>query len=248
MGPVYALWIRQIKRYIRSKARMIGWLGQPILFLVAMGFGFGPTFQKAGEGNYLQFITPGIIAMNLIFSSMFWGLEVIWDRQFGFLKETLVAPVSRLKIMLGRVLGGATVSVMQAIFLLLIAMLLGFRPYNIWMMPLALWFMFLISVMFSSIGTALACLMDDMHAFPIINNLLIMPLFFLSGALFKLEGLPTILTVITRINPLSYGVDGLRGALSGISTFGVIFDMITIMVITTIFLMIGSYLFSKIEA
>src|SRR5512141_1933382 len=115
MEVLYILWLRQIKRYFRSKARMIGSLGQPLLFLVALGFGFGPIFQKAGGGNYIDFLSPGIIAMTILFSSTFAGMEVLWDKEFGFLKETLVAPVSRWKIMLGRTLGGATVAFLQGV-------------------------------------------------------------------------------------------------------------------------------------
>jgi len=110
MRTIYVLWLRQLKRYLRSKSRIIGSLGQPILFLVALGFGFGPIFKKAGGGNYMEFLAPGIIAQGILFTSMFSGTEIIWDRQFGFLKETLVAPVSRLEIMIGRTLGGATIA------------------------------------------------------------------------------------------------------------------------------------------
>ena len=130
MGTIYILWLRQLKRFIRSKSRIIGSLGQPLLFLVALGFGFGPIYQKAGGGNYIQFLAPGIIAMGIIFSAIFMGIEIIWDRQFGFLKETLVAPVSRFKIMIGRTLGGATVATIQGIIIFFISLLAGFRPDN----------------------------------------------------------------------------------------------------------------------
>src|SRR5579864_5988960 len=99
---IYTLWLRQLKRYFRSKSRIIGSMGQPILFLVALGFGFGPIFQKAGGGDYIEFLAPGVIAMGILFTAVFMGIEIIWDKQFGFLKETLVAPVSRMAIMLGR--------------------------------------------------------------------------------------------------------------------------------------------------
>ena len=123
MSTIYILWLRQIKRYLRSRSRIIGSLGQPVLFLFALGFGFGPIFQKAGQGNYIQFLAPGIIAMSILFTSIFNGIEIIWDRQFGFLKETLVAPVSRIEIMLGRTLGGATVAVFQGVIVFGIALL-----------------------------------------------------------------------------------------------------------------------------
>ena len=113
MSAIYILWLRELKRYVRSRAQIVASLGQPMLYLVALGFGMGPVFQKAGQGNYVQFIAPGIIAMTVLFSSVFSGVGLLWDRQFGFLKETLVAPVPRLQIMLGRTLGAATVACIQ---------------------------------------------------------------------------------------------------------------------------------------
>src|ERR1700751_227907 len=110
MQTIYILWLRQLKRYVRSRSRIIGSLGQPALFLVALGFGFGPIFQKAGGGNYIDFLAPGVIAQGILFTAIFSGIELIWDRQFGFLKETLVAPVPRIMIMIGRTIGGATVA------------------------------------------------------------------------------------------------------------------------------------------
>jgi len=247
MKVIYILWLRQIKRYLRSKARMIGSLGQPLLFLVALGFGFGPIYQKAGEGNYLQFLGPGVIAMAIIFTAIFTGIEIIWDRQFGFLKETLVAPSSRFTIMIGRTLGGATVATIQGVVVFLMTLVVGFRPTNIWLLPLALVYMILIALVFTALGTAIASRMQDMQAFPIIINFLIMPIFFLSGALFPLESFPAGIVAATRINPLVYGVDGLRGALIQGAHLGMLTDFIVLTVITFFLLAIGSYLFSKIE-
>ncbi|MBN1544904.1 ABC transporter permease [Candidatus Woesearchaeota archaeon] len=247
MKVIYILWLRQLKRYIRSKARIIGSLGQPLLFLVALGFGFGPIFQKAGQGNYIQFLAPGIIAMSIIFTAMFSGIEIIWDRQFGFLKETLVAPVSRLKIMVGRTLGGATVAVLQGIVVLLISLIAGFRPTNIPMIPLALVFMILVAILFTAIGTAIASLLDDMQGFHLIMTFVVMPVFFLSGALFPLDGLPRGVSIVASMNPLSYGVDGLRGTLIGVAHFGLATDLAVLIAVTAAFVAIGSYLFSKIQ-
>lgn len=244
---IYILWLRQLKRYSRSKARIVGSIGQPLLFLVALGFGFGPIYAKAGQGNYIQFLAPGIIAMGILFTAVFNGIEIIWDRQFGFLKETLVAPVSRFNIMIGRSLGGATVSVLQGIIVLLISLLVGFKPVNLWQLPLALVFMFLIALLFTALGTAIASVLEDMHGFQLIMNFLIMPLFFLSGAMFPLSGLPKVLSTITRLNPLSYGVDGLRGILVNGAHFGIGLDFIVLSVVTLVILGIGSYMFSKIE-
>src|SRR5260221_7499431 len=145
MKTIYILWLRQIKRYLRSKSRIFGSLGQPILFLFAFGFGFGPIFQRAGGGNYINFLAPGVIAQGILFTAIFSGIELIWDRQFGFLKETLVAPVSRFEIMLGRTLGGATIATIQGIIVAILAILVGFRP-SIATIPIAILFMFLIAL------------------------------------------------------------------------------------------------------
>lgn len=247
MNCIYILWLRQLKRYFRSRARMVGSLGQPILFLVALGFGFGPIYAKAGGGNYIQFLAPGVISMAILFTAMFAGIEVIWDRQFGFLKETLVAPVSRFSIMLGRTLGGATVATIQGVIVLFLTLLVGFRPGNLWMLPVALGFMFLIALVFTAFGTAIASRMEDMQAFPLIMNFIMMPLFFLSGALFPLHGLPQVIETIARLDPLSYGVDGLRQTLMGAVHFGLGWDFAVLGLITLAFLGLGSYLFAKIQ-
>lgn len=227
---------------------MISSLGQPLLFLFALWFGFGPIFQKAGGGDYLDFLVPGIIGMSVLFTAMFMGMEVIWDKQFGFLKETLVAPVSRLTIMVGRTLGGATVAVMQGVIIFLITLLVGFRPHNPLLLPLAFLFMFLISMLFTALGTAIASVMEDMHAFPIVMNFLIMPLFFLSGALFPLDGLPKSIAIISYFNPVSYGVDGLRASLVMISHFGILMDLLVLIGSITLAFAAGAYLFSRIQA
>ncbi len=246
MKVIYILWLRQIKRYFRSKARIVGSIGQPLLFLVALGFGFGSVFSKAGEGNYFDFLSPGIIAMSILFTALFTGIEIIWDRQFGFLKETLVAPVSRLDIMIGRTLGGATVASLQGLIVLAVTIPLGFRP-NIFMLPVAFVFMLLIAFLFTALGTAIASLLKDMQGFQLIMNFLVMPIFFFSGALFPVADLPRFLKSVLVINPLAYGVDGLRGALTGLSYFGIGIDLFVLGVITFIILAIGTYLFSKIQ-
>jgi len=247
MNAIYILWLRQLKRYSRSRARLVGSLGQPLLFLVALGFGFGPIYQKAGEGNYLQFIGPGIIAMSITFMAIFSGIEIIWDRQFGFLRETFVAPVSRFKIMFGRTLGGATVAVIQGLLVFVITLFIGFRLTDLHLLLPAFLFMLLIAFFFTALGTAIASLMKDMQAFPVIMNFLVMPMFFLSGAIFPLKGLPNAILVATKINPLSYGVDGLRATLTHQAFFSLGLDFLVLILADLALLAIGSYLFSKIE-
>ncbi len=247
MAAVYILWLRELKRYRRSRARIVGSLGQPLLFLLALGFGFGPIFQQSGHGDYLQFLAPGVIAMTVLFTSVFSGIGLVWDRQFGFLKETLVAPVPRLQIMIGRTLGGATVAVIQGLIVVAICLLVGFRPVNLAALPLALLFMALIAAMFTALGTAIGSALTDMQGFQIVINFLVMPIFFLSGALFPLSNLPRVLAWIAALDPLSYGVDGLRIALSGVSHFGVVTDLAVLSVITAALLALGGYLFSRIQ-
>lgn len=248
MGAVGVMWLRQVKKQWRSKARLFGSLGQPLLFLLALGFGLSHVFEKAGSGDYIQFLAPGVIAMSVLFTSMFTGIEVIWDRQFGFLKETLVAPVSRFSIMIGRTLGGATISMLPGIVVFLVSLLVGFRPQSSVMLLVALAFMFLTGVCFTAFGTAIASRMRDMQAFPLIINFVIMPLFFLSGALFPLEGSPAVLTLIARFNPLAYGVDGLRAALTGVSYFGIGLDFGVLLGVTLLLFIVGAWLFNGIEA
>lgn len=247
METIYILWLRQVKKYFRSKSRIIGSLAQPLLYLVAFGYGFGSIFSKAGQGNYIQFLAPGIIAMSVLFTAIFTGIEIIWDRQFGFLKETLVAPVSRFSIMLGWTLGGATVATLQGLIVLILSYLVGFRTFNFCLLPLALVFMFMIALLFTALGTAIASTLEDMQGFQLIMNFLVMPIFFLSGSLFPLTNLPTAMVIATRIDPMTYGIDGLRGVLGEVAQFGIVPDLLILSGITTLFLLIGSYFFSKIQ-
>lgn len=247
MKKIYILWLRQIKRHLRSKSRIVGSLAQPLLFLLALGYGFGSVFQKAGEGNYLNFLAPGVIGMSIIFTSIFSGMEVIWDKQFGFLKETLVAPMSRFNIMIGRTLGGATVATMQGIIVMILSFLFGFHPVS-WqaVFPVIL-IMFLVALLFTSLGTMIASLLDDMQGFQLIMNFLVMPLFFLSGALFPLQGLPWALAIIARFDPLSYGIDAFRDLLIHAGHYGLEVDILALSAVTLLFWSLGSYFFKKIQ-
>lgn len=241
------LWLRQIKRYFRSKSRIIGSLGQPVLFLVSLGFGLSSVFQASGNGNYIQFLVPGIVAMTILFSAMFSGIEIIWDRQFGFLKETLVAPVPRTVVMFGRTLGGATTSVLQGTLLLVISLFFGFHLPLFAILP-AFVIMVLISLIFTALGTAIASILEDMQGFQLIMNFVIMPIFFLSGALFPLESAPSVLKLVASFNPLTYGVDGLRAALLGVSVHTVWTDVTVLLAVGVAFIILGGWLFNRIQA
>lgn len=247
MSAIYILWLRAVKRYLRSKSRIVASLGQPLLFLLALGFGFGPIFQRAGQGNYIQFLAPGVIAMTILFTAVFSGIELIWDRQFGFLKETMVAPVPRIMIMIGRTLGGATVAMIQGVIVVIICFIAGFRVTKLDAIPIAIVVMLLVAIMFTAMGTAIASVLSDFQGFQLVMNFLVMPIFFLSGALFPLTNLPKLLNVIASVDPLSYGVDGLRSALIGVAHFGLTLDLGVLAIITVALMVTGSYLFSRIQ-
>jgi ABC-2 type transport system permease protein len=247
MSAIYILWLREVKRYVRSRAQILASLGQPLLYLLALGFGLGPVFQQAGHGSYLQFVAPGVISMSILFTSVFSGIAMLWDRQFGFLKETLVAPVPRLQIMAGRTLGGATVAVIQGVLIFAVCLAAGFRPASWAAMPLALGLMGLIAVVFAALGTALGSIIEDMQGFQLIMNFMVLPIFFLSGALFPLTNLPRAMAVVTSLDPLTYGVDALRHALIGVSHFNVALDLGLLAALAAAFLSLGAWLFSRIQ-
>lgn len=248
MEAIYIFWLRQIKRYFRSKSRLVGSLAQPALFLMALGFGFGPIFEKAGGGNYIAFIVPGIITQTILYTAMFAGIDLIWDRQFGFLREMLAAPVSRFSIIIGRTLGTATIAAAQGLIVLFLSLFLGFRPFAIGRLFFSIGFMFLIAFLFTVFGTALASVIDDVQGFQLIVSFFLLPMFFLSGALFPLDGFPGPLRMVASFNPLTYGIDALRSCLINISHFGLTWDLTVLGLLTIAFLWLANYSFSKTQA
>lgn len=247
MAAIYILWLRELKRYVRSRVQIVISLGQPALYLLALGYGFSPVFKKAGAGSYLQFMAPGIVAMTVLFSSVFSGIAMLWDRQFGFLKETLVAPVSRLYIMIGRTLGGATVAMIQGALIIVVCLIAGFRPKGWLAIPICYVFVAMIAIVFAALGTCIGSVITEMQGFQLVMNFLVLPIFFLSGALYPLSNLPRALTWITHADPLSYGVDGLRGVLIGSWQFGFALDMTLLAALAAAFLCAGAWLFSRIQ-
>ncbi|MGM5480656.1 MAG: ABC transporter permease [Nanobdellota archaeon] len=247
LEEISVMWHRQVKTYLRSKQRIFGSLAQPLLFLVALGFGLGSYFEQAGQGNYIQYLLPGIIGMTILFSGTMNGMSLIWDKQFGFLKETLVAPVKRVNLLIGRSLGGATTSVFQGILLLIIGIALGFKIQYVALLPIAIIALFCIALLFTLFGTSIATKMEDMQAFPMVINFIIMPMFFLSGALFPITNFPTILQIVAKINPMTYCVDLLQYSLNGSSTFPLTVNIIVISSLIVVVSIIGTTLFKKIE-
>jgi ABC-2 type transport system permease protein len=248
MEVVYIHWWRQVKRYLHSRSSILSSIMQPILYLLSLGFGLGPTFQNAGQGNYLQFLTPGVVGMIILFAAVFSGIDLISDRQFGFLRATLVAPVPRTAIMLGRTLGGATVAFIQGVLVLIACYAVGFRAISGAGVVKALLLMALVAILFAALGTAVASLLENFQGFQTFTNFMAMPLFFFSGALFPLTNISKGMMFIARINPFAYGVDGLRVALLQWTTpFGIYLDLLVVAAIAVILIPVGAYLFSRIQ-
>jgi ABC-2 type transport system permease protein len=247
MSVIFIMWLRELRRYTRSRAQIIASLGQPLLYLLALGFGMGPVFQKAGQGNYVQFVAPGVVAMTVLFSSIFSGIGLLFDRQFGFLKETLVAPVPRFQVMFGRTLGASTVAVIQGTLVMIVCFIAGFRVVSWVQFPLAFLFMGLIACLFASLGTAIGSALENMQGFQLIMNFLVMPMFFLSGALYPINNLPKLFSIIVSLDPLAYGVDALRTVLIGRSHYGLTLDVEVMAIVALAFLGIGTRMFSRIQ-
>src|SRR6201993_1045316 len=248
MHAIFILWLREVKKYTRSRAQIVASLGQPLLYLLVLGFGLGPVFQKSGNGSYLQFVAPGVIGMTVLFTSVFSGIALLFDRQFGFLKETLVAPVPRIRIMIGRTLGGATVAMLQGTLIFVVCLIAGFRPVSLAAIPLGFVFMALIAIVFAALGTAIGSGLQDMQGFQLIMNFLVLPIYFLSGAMFPLSDTKSVLKYITRADPLSYGIDGMRNLLGASNAaFDPRLDFAVLVVVGAILMVFGAYRFSQIE-
>ena len=245
MQAVHVLWIREIKRTWRAKSRVIGTIIMPLFFLIFLGSGFRRAHLPGmPDGmDYISYLIPGVVGMSLLFRSMFGGLQVLWDKEFGFLKEIMVTPVSRLSIVLGRIAGSTTIALAQSFMILFLSILIGFRFTSFPGFILAVIFMILIAFTFIGLGLSFASRMKDMHGFQLIMNFVIFPIFFLSGALYPVQGLPRFLKPLVYINPLTYGIDGLRQGLVGTSSLPVWLDFAVLSLFCLSTVTIGSLLF-----
>ncbi len=248
MAAVYTIWLRNVKRYLRSRSRIVGSLGMPLFFLLILGFGLNSVVtDTAMRGGYVAFIVPGIVAMSVLFTAVFSGIQIIWDKQFGFLKETLVAPVSRLEIMLGQTFGGATTALIQGFIILVLSLLVGLRPARPEGFVIAIGFMLLIGVAFTAFGIAIASRMEDMHGFQLIMNFVIFPIFGLSGALFPITRLPLWLRSLTFADPLTYGVEGIRYGLSGVAQVAPLVSLGALGAFAVLMVTLGAWLFRSVQ-
>jgi len=248
--PIYTMWLREMKRFLRVKARVVGSLLMPIFFLAFLGLPMSFASQiPVPEGiGYLDFLAPGIVGMTLLFAGTMSGASVIWDKEFGFLKEVLVAPVNRFSVILGRSLGGMTTAIIQALIIVGIAVAMGVKLSSVSGFFLAILVMILTCATFTGFGLIIATKLGNLEGFMAIMNLIVFPIFLLSGALFPIQSMPSWLRYIMYIDPLTYGVDGLRGTLIGISAFPLWLDFTVLIAFCLALATLGSYFFSRMEA
>jgi ABC-2 type transport system permease protein len=240
---VYAVWLREVKRYVNSKSRIITSLAMPLLFLGALGGGFSAMIPGF---NYGSFLLPGIVAMTVLFSSIMGGVSIIWDREFGFLKEMLASPTKRESLVLGRTLGGATTGVIQGLMILALGIPFTGMPLPpIANLVMAVAVMIVFSCFLVMIGITIASLIQEVETFQLIMNLVIMPMFFLSNAMFPIDKMPSWLQTISMLNPISYAVDALRSLLIGQAQFSIWLDLGVMAIVFVAALAASTYTFSK---
>lgn len=253
---VYIIWLRDVIRFYREKTRIVGMLGQPLLYLLIMGTGLSASFRipwAPGDFSYIEFMYPGIIGMSVLFTSVFSAISIVWDREFGFLREVLVAPVPRWSVAIGKALGGSTIAMLQASILILAAPFIGIKLSLLMVLQL-MGMLFLIAFSLTSLGITVASRMETMEGFQMIMNFLIMPLFFLSGALFPLRNVPAWMETMMKADPLTYGVDALRHIIyapSPARDFMVQFpfntDLAVVSAMSLVFITAGTLAFNKSE-
>ncbi len=239
---IYWIWLRDLKRFWRSRSRLVSSFAMPILFLIVFGAGF--SFVQIGDINYTTFLFPGIVTMVLVFTSISSGISVVWDREFGFMKEILVSPVSRVSIFIGKSLGGMSTAIIQGLLILLLSFFIGI-PISPLSFLMAIPIMILISLGIVGLGLIIASFVETFEGFGLIMNFVTFPLFFMSGAIFPLDQAPTWLKTISYFNPITYGVDVLRKVLIGVSSFSLFNDMLVISVFAFATIMIGSLVFNR---
>jgi len=249
---IYALWYRETKVFLRERSRVISSIINPLLWLLIIGGGLGSAVSFSGI-NYQTFIYPGILIQTTLFSSVFFGVYIVWDKKIDFMKEVLVAPMRRTSIFVGKILGGSTDTLLQVLILFVIGFLfmiggimpgLKLTPFSV---LVSLAFLLVTTVGLVSIGLILGSQMESPEGFQLIISFLIFPLFFLSGALFPITNLPGWLAPLILANPVTYAVDGIRGVMMGISRFNLLFDFTLVCLFALVMVLIGTYAFKKMK-
>jgi ABC-2 type transport system permease protein len=247
MSAIIALWLRDIRGYIRQPLDLALSLIPFVLLLFVLGAGIGHAFRASGEGSYFQFLVPGIVTMTVLYVAAWSGMSLLFDRQSGFIKLLLVAPVPRLFIVSGQILGMSTVATLHGTIIIVVSMLAGYRPVHIGSIPLALLFMALTAVIFTSLGVTIGAVLKDATDFKVATTFVVWPLFFFSGGLYPLDNLPPLLALLSHLDPIAYAVDGLRGALSGSSRFGLRHDGLYLVLLVLPSFILSRWRFTRIE-
>jgi ABC-2 type transport system permease protein len=249
---IYALWYRETKVFLRERSRIISSIINPLLWLLIIGGGLGSAVSFGGI-NYQTFIYPGILIQTALFSSVFFGVYIVWDKKIDFMKEVLVAPMRRTSIFVGKILGGSTDTLLQVLILFVIGfifMIGGIMP-DLQLTPfsvlVSLVFLLVTTIGLVSIGLILGSQMESPEGFQLIISFLVFPLFFLSGALFPITNLPAWLAPFIFVNPVTYAVDGIRGVMLGISRFPLLFDFALVCLFAFVMILIGTYAFKKMK-
>jgi len=249
---IYALWYRETKVFLRERSRVISSIINPLLWLLIIGGGLGSAVSFGGV-NYQTFIYPGVLIQTALFSSVFFGVYIVWDKKVDFMKEVLVAPMRRTSLFVGKILGGSTDTLLQILILFFIGIVFtiaGIMPglhFSVFSVVVSLAFLLVVTVGLVSIGLILGSQMESPEGFQLIISFLIFPLFFLSGALFPINNLPAWLAPFIFVNPVTYAVDGIRGVLVGISHFSLLFDFAVVCLFALIMIFLGTYAFKKMK-
>lgn len=246
------MWYREFKVFLREKSRIVGSIVTPVLWLLIFGGGLGSSVFISGL-NYQAFIFPGVLMQAVLFSSVFFGVYIVWDRKVDFLKEVLVAPISRTSIFAGKVFGGTTDALLQSLILLVIGWIFGATGvipglhFTLASFFFALLILFFMTTSLVSIGLIIGSQLESPEGFQLISSFLLFPLFFLSGALFPINNLPSWLAPFTFLNPVTYGVDALRNVILGVAQFNLAYDLGIMAIFTVVVIAVGVFAFRRMK-
>jgi ABC-2 type transport system permease protein len=249
---IYALWYRETKVFLRERSRVVSSIINPLLWLMIIGGGLGSVVSFSGV-DVQTFIYPGILIQTALFSSVFFGVYIVWDKKIDFMKEVLVAPMRRTSVFVGKILGGSTDTLLQILILFVIGFFLtvgGVTPglrFTVLSILVSLAFLLIATVGLVSIGLTIGSQMESPEGFQLIMSFLVFPMFFLSGALFPITNLPAYLTPFIFVNPMTYAVDGIRGVMLGVSQFPLLLDFALISLFALVMILIGTYAFKKMK-
>ncbi|GAB4412590.1 MAG: ABC transporter permease [Thermodesulfovibrionales bacterium] len=247
VNAIYVIVAREFKKFVRERSRFISAIARPLIWLFLVGAGMSRLVSPEIGVSYMQFIFPGIIGMTILFSSIFSSISIIWDKEFGFMKEILVAPVSRVSIVIGKALSGTVISAIQAAIIFALFPFLGIRIGVLAVLEV-ITICVLLSFCLSSLGIVIATFYESFESFSVIMNFIVMPMFFLSGAMYPVKMLPEILKVVTRLNPFTYGIDALKHTIFrevGASDFSIFLDIGVLIVTSIIFVVAAGVMFGR---